>query len=378
MAYRCEICDYSTNRKTDYNRHLGTEKHEKKVKQVSKVSEETRKTGYPTDTPVQKKYICRYCKGIFSAKGNLYRHMNHRCKKNPINLKRPVKQKKSSTQVQNKYINVTNNNNYNIIYTGEPNYNVADISNMLNTIYNDAPTLTKLDDDTIELFIRDRYKTDVDFAKKLCNQHYDKRLTIFVCELIENMYKPEKLYSQSFWFTDSARHSGLIKVNEECPIWCPDKQAKNILNWIINPFIKYLEKVLNLFIVDITGNLIEIDFRDNYIKEAYETRDFVIKNLRQKLLAEICGKFAFNRFQYDKYIKQVKEDKLLEFKSDKIIVLDDDIIDPEIFTNQLLKNDSELNSSNNIILDRSNKNNLDIKDKKKHRKHKKHHQHEKI
>lgn len=73
--YKCESCNYSSNIKSHYNKHLKTNKHLLMIQNAG----------------VKKNNIieCDICNKIFSSKNSMYRHKKHYCKvKNNIDLKK--------------------------------------------------------------------------------------------------------------------------------------------------------------------------------------------------------------------------------------------------------------------------------------------------
>ena len=99
--YQCELCDYETKIKTQFNRHLNTAKHQKNSLNHSKFTEtksvdnitETKNNKEmtdivcppvtPSDQPVTNKqsltYVCELCGRVLSTKGHLTRHMREYC-----------------------------------------------------------------------------------------------------------------------------------------------------------------------------------------------------------------------------------------------------------------------------------------------------------
>jgi len=112
MHFRCEICNYSSNLKNNYNRHLTSNKHKKKIllqketitiksktniltakdcemtaknaktntfdcEKTAKDCEMTAKTIFTNN---QIKYECPYCFMDFTRKNNLSIHINRNCK----------------------------------------------------------------------------------------------------------------------------------------------------------------------------------------------------------------------------------------------------------------------------------------------------------
>jgi hypothetical protein len=71
MQYECKICSFITNHRTNYKKHLLTDKHKRKEREIEKIQE--RKN---IET------ICKYCDKNFSCKQSMYYHIKYTCKKN--------------------------------------------------------------------------------------------------------------------------------------------------------------------------------------------------------------------------------------------------------------------------------------------------------
>ena len=80
--YTCEKCNFSTNLRGDYNRHLKTKKHEKNTQKTPK------NTIFVTPkTPLISKknmtgFQCKYCNKLYKFRQGLNRHIKYTCKKN--------------------------------------------------------------------------------------------------------------------------------------------------------------------------------------------------------------------------------------------------------------------------------------------------------
>ena len=101
--YKCELCNYNTQLRTDYKRHLATKKHKNNTINPHDKIENHKTTLINTsetlnfhssnpqfhsyDPPIVKKAICcKYCGTKYTRKDNLKRHLDKGCKeKNIIN-----------------------------------------------------------------------------------------------------------------------------------------------------------------------------------------------------------------------------------------------------------------------------------------------------
>jgi hypothetical protein len=114
MKYNCNLCDFNTNIKTHYDRHLLTIKHitkenllnvSQKLGEISiKVSqklgekEESIKEEIPT-------FVCKYCEQTYKHKSSLSKHIKYSCTKNKDeDLKELVRLLNSQLQVQSNQI----------------------------------------------------------------------------------------------------------------------------------------------------------------------------------------------------------------------------------------------------------------------------------
>ena len=95
--YECDYCNYKTIIKTQYNRHLNTQKHINKLKEIdgkfikflektAKDCEKTAKDCEKTAKDCEKTniniiYCCKYCSKTFTRKNNLTVHLKKSCKK---------------------------------------------------------------------------------------------------------------------------------------------------------------------------------------------------------------------------------------------------------------------------------------------------------
>lgn len=82
--YCCKYCNYSTNIKCNYLKHLKTKKHDRNEKKYLAVYQKNVKIVSKSEKEYKiylPKFTCEYCEKSFTRKDNLKRHLKGRCKK---------------------------------------------------------------------------------------------------------------------------------------------------------------------------------------------------------------------------------------------------------------------------------------------------------
>lgn len=77
MVYECKLCNYTTNVKSNFKKHLTTKKHIKNAEAPLEAIEASTEKA---------KYYCEFCGKSFTRKDNLIRHNSNHCKKTEISI----------------------------------------------------------------------------------------------------------------------------------------------------------------------------------------------------------------------------------------------------------------------------------------------------
>lgn len=92
MEYRCECCQYTTNKRFNYEKHLVSKKHrfieESSKSQPKNNPESTQSQHLVTSKSTQSsekvahEFTCKYCEQKFKFKQSMYRHIKYTCTQN--------------------------------------------------------------------------------------------------------------------------------------------------------------------------------------------------------------------------------------------------------------------------------------------------------
>ena len=113
-TYKCEVCNFSTKLKSNFQRHLETSKHKKRIiendnnsllitkKRIKNPPKPSKNLQNSLQNPPEndKVYGCKFCGKEFSRKDNLRRHIDNRCKSASEN----VNYKKMFLEMKNELI----------------------------------------------------------------------------------------------------------------------------------------------------------------------------------------------------------------------------------------------------------------------------------
>ena len=155
-SYDCKCCNFSTKLKSNYTRHLKTQKHQKVIQsypkcypKLSKKNEIVKSEG---DSAKSAKHICKYCGKEYKYRPGLSKHIKYSCQKNEDeDLKELVKLMNEQLNAINNKLNeseadnekkdkmikklatklqINNYNTNNVIVTNILNYKDTDLSHL--------------------------------------------------------------------------------------------------------------------------------------------------------------------------------------------------------------------------------------------------------
>ena len=195
MKYSCKLCNYETDDKSNFNKHLKSVAHSRSRDVAGSNQDVADIYQAPSDQNEDHnniKYQCYCCGIIFQHHSSLSRHVNSRCKeKKDKDLASQLNQLKSKLQEykkQNDEIKKENNKIKKHLY--KPNNNTiinnqtVNISNYnhIQEYYTTAPPLRALDDyELLDNYDEDPHSTLID---KLIHYKRQKLLATFLGDFI--------------------------------------------------------------------------------------------------------------------------------------------------------------------------------------------------
>ena len=208
MAYCCEICNYYTELRYNFNKHILTNKHIKNEdiqtrtnKKSSNYNHFTNKTPTKTNIILQKDdtilsaIFCKYCNKKFTHKNSMYRHIKYTCKKSKDeDLKELVRLMNLQLEIKDKEIQTLSNQ------MNKQNKQIEKLMNKLqvntNIIQNNI-----IQNNNIQLLAYSKtdttFLTDNDYISCL------KKVTLCVKHLIEKIhFNPSKPQNNNIYISN--------------------------------------------------------------------------------------------------------------------------------------------------------------------------------
>lgn len=245
MSYKCEICNYDTNIKSNYTRHINTNKHYIKTTKKSNPTNISLPPSQMT-TEIKKQVVCSFCNLSFSRTSSLTRHRKI-CTNKENSKDNEYKLLRQQIEQLNEFIklNKTTSNTYNI-----------SVKNYIQQNYSNAPPLTKLDNYSL---IEQGNENESDLISNLIYNYNHSQLDKYLGNFLVKYYKKDDSSKQSIWNSDVSRMTYIIKelLENKKSIWNHDYKGVKTKEYIITPLVKYIREYiadhLNNFTLDINS-----------------------------------------------------------------------------------------------------------------------------
>lgn len=251
VKYECVLCDFSTTRKTEYNRHIKTKKHLQKVKQDDKLS-------ITCPTVVQQnptKFKCKYCENVYVSQSSRSKHMKN-CINNVSNIitkekdneikdiklqtleneiKRVQQEAKEKEEILKKQLFT-----YEQLLKSMTSPQTINYYNYITQSYPNAPALEG--QQTYKNLLESKISSLMDIISMY---YYDNKLVSFLGDYLIKLYTHKEPKKQSIWTTDISRLTYIIsESNKDGNIWSYDKKGSKTKKIMIEPLLQYIREQL--------------------------------------------------------------------------------------------------------------------------------------
>ncbi|QKF93586.1 zinc finger protein C2H2-type protein [Fadolivirus algeromassiliense] len=292
MKYLCGTCNYSTNDKSNFNKHINSLAHSKSTKNIDRVNKNVDR-----EVPIKStKFDCDKCKKSFTCKQSLSYHKLHSCKGisyGEVNeMREQIKFLMDKLQhydkiLQQPQINKTTNN-------------YISVKNYVQNNYPDAPAL-----ESIKEYKKLTFENNTlnDFIDELIYNHNNLKLHKFLGKFIIEYYKKEDPSEQSMWSSDVSRLTYIIKefLDNTRTEWNHDYKGVKVKMYVINPLLKYIRSRIDEYWISNIDNIktCEISQVEKYNK-IYKTLYQIKKDISSDLLGNNILRFIAPYFHMDK------------------------------------------------------------------------------
>lgn len=358
---KCEYCDFGTNKRSDYDRHVRTKKHYSRITDVMKYpisdtsgylldtksdtmkypdrypevsSPDTKKSAEKNEEFCSKGFECDFCGRKFTAKCNLYRHLKYRCKTFPDHIENKnsdeidkvrilikqndnLQEQNSNLQKQiNELMALANKNADVAVESSKSNHKSMSMMSFAIKNFTKAPEMKLLEGKELAGLIT--YESQRTLEELIIHNFESNTLDKFLGDMIIKVYKKKNPKHQSMWTTDTSRLSFIVRQligttgkNE----WVNDKSGIKINQLIVIPILERV-KIAMVNYIEKCGKKTNIDGKNmSSIMENMYIAQRVIYSITKEYLNKDIIKYIAPAFGID--IKTLQNDAdCLELESE--------------------------------------------------------------
>jgi len=273
MTYKCDICNYSTDRLNNYSRHINSSKHKTKneadddslhienatsihlVYTQSDPTVDQNQQNNLTNRNLEKEYECEICMFKTVHKSSYYRHKTKCIKADAYKSTKIIALEQKIDSIKDeeiKYLKSLVNNagllakQSNVIAKQNSDLAIKSMSALTYIIktYPNAPALELVPDSKYE----EMSAPNCDLATTIVHYYKKKRLHKYLGDYVVEFYKKEPPGENSVWTSDVVRETFIYRqmVGDELD-WVVDKVAKKIGKKIIDPMLEYIKIKLKIY-----------------------------------------------------------------------------------------------------------------------------------
>ena len=293
IKYFCKYCNYNTDIKCNYFKHLDTMKHFKNKKNnIQKNGSMDQKNGSMDQKNGSNVYLCKYCNKIFATSSHLNRHIQSckiKKKIDIIQLRTQLQQKEDINNKQHQELQKKNN------IIKEQQHELNEKKNTIEKLKIKVQLLSEIKDmckkgkKSVMNIIINNYNNAPDFTAQPIYDMSDSDLRHYIdmgvpngiTEMMKDYYTENIPNDQrSLWCLDQARIKYLIRKDND---WKIDIMGKIIKKTILGPL---QDKISDM--IDNNKNELSSSEMLNYLENAY---NLINKSKTNQILKSASGYF---------------------------------------------------------------------------------------
>jgi hypothetical protein len=290
--HTCIYCNYSINKKNDYQKHLLTKKHKNNVNvNINKKTIEY--SDYSGNIIMS---IVENQNTLVKQNDNLAKQTEEVLKQNE-ELKREIeKLKELNSQNTNKIVK-------------EARAIKKSILTILNTNFKDTPSIDYIPEEEFRKELELEYKAKINdkddkLFKRIFNDFTNKKLVQTLANLIIKFVKKEDQKLQSVFNIDSARGNYATKIED---FWHNDKSGLQLKKYTLDMVIRFMLNVLDIYRQKLDNILKQkkrtqedIDYVMEYQTLFIEVRSFLTNvNTHKKVILFMCPELRLDQKMLD-------------------------------------------------------------------------------
>ena len=271
--HTCKYCNYTTDRKSIYDRHLTSIKHKNNLLLNNKTN--------------------------IDNSGNLINKIDNLSKQNEEVLKQNEELKKKIEKLEK----VSNENTHKIVK--EARVIKKSILSVLNNDFKDTPSIDYIKEDEFRKEFEDEYNLKIDdinnkIFMRIFSDFQKRKLITSLCNVILRIIKKEDHKKQSVFNIDASRGNYATKIQN---IWHNDKKGLQLKKYTVDVVTKFMINIMDIY----RGRLIEM-YNENKTKKNISVTDYIMEyqgllfdinsfltnpNTHKKIILQLCPELRF-------------------------------------------------------------------------------------
>ena len=301
--YSCSVCNFITNKKSNYSRHIESKRHQRKVIDDTNGSQTVSPKlaqSYPIladkdfcKSTIHNKlepesYTCVQCSMIFKHKSSLSRH-KQRCMQKKLSdmqlqheLELVKKELEIAKEKESQYKEREQQYKDDVDYYKKLVEMAGDMAktstrtlSYLIKNHQNAPRLKKIGHQRVKQL---EYQNRPHTLETIIMTHYQQKTLVgFLGDFLVSIYKHSDITKQSLWSTDTSRLTYVIRdyINKK-PKWAVDKKGIKTKSQIIDPLLDHIQTKLLKAMEQVDIKRSQFNSHDAYFKAAKRYGDTVV------------------------------------------------------------------------------------------------------